>query len=138
MRKEVNRSKYRGMIVVGNMDSLKYRNTSEKVDRFGSQNYYHYDGIHMMGRYGKQLHTECVTAAIRATASIPVRKQTAQPTPISTHETTTYPAADRYIPAFLPSHPPPGHFTTPKKTVREKQANQTNPTITQNKFEVLN
>ena len=71
LREAVDRSEFKGQIVIGNMDKLKFNNKTDMIDRFGPQKQTSwYDGVHFRGKLGKQLYTESIIGAVRATFSI--------------------------------------------------------------------
>ena len=71
LRESVDRSEFKGQIVIGNMDKLKFNNKKDMIDRFGPQNQTSwYDGVHFRGNLGKKLYTESIIAAVNATSSI--------------------------------------------------------------------
>ena len=71
LREAVERSEFKGKIVIGNMDKLKFSNKNEMIDRFGPQNKTPwFDGVHFRGKVGKELYTDSIIAAVRATSSI--------------------------------------------------------------------
>ena len=71
LRDAVDRSEFMGQIVIGNMDTLKFTDKKDMIDKFGPQNQTSwYDGINFRGKLGKQPNTESIIAAVRASSSI--------------------------------------------------------------------
>ena len=59
----VNKSKYKNKISIGALDTMF--DYSER-DIFGSPNYYKYDGIHMYGKLGSKVYSNCVLTALES------------------------------------------------------------------------
>ena len=63
LKEAAEKSKYRNQINIGVLDSMydfTYR------DIFGSSNYHKYDGIHMHGKLGRKVFSNCVLTALES------------------------------------------------------------------------
>ena len=109
LRTEVNKSEFSKQILVGSLGNLKYSSLEEMVDRYGPRNVHpRFDGVHLRGSQGSQLFTECVIAAVKATADMPIKKS----------------ESDFKIPKNTVKH--------------RQNHDQVNPIPTQNKYSTLN
>ena len=71
----MNKFEFNKQIVVGSMENLEYSSLKDMVDRFGPRNVHpRLDSVHLRGSQGSKLFTECVIAAVKATAEISSRK----------------------------------------------------------------
>ena len=61
LRGAVDKSVFRSRITIASLDSLNKHN---ERDIFGSQNYHKYDGVHMRGKQGARLYTDCILTAV--------------------------------------------------------------------------
>ena len=80
LKEAANKSKYRNQISIGALDTMYDYN---ERDIFGSPNYHKYDGIHMHGKLGRKVYSNCVVAALES-AGLTSAESTPAYIPIST------------------------------------------------------
>ena len=81
LREAADKSKYRNKISIGSLDTM-YDYTERDI--FGSPNYHKYDGIHMYGKLGRKVFSNCVLAALESAGLTSTEPESSASSPIST------------------------------------------------------